>query len=263
MAMTSRVKRGSIRLLATWACFAAVIVYGQVPVGDDGYPVAALGSVDTDSTYAPDVAAESPLSGAELEVLVGPIALYPDDLLAIVLPASTYPLEIVQAARFLEAFDNDSTLEPDESWDESVIALLNYPEVIHLLNDDIDWTWKLGEAVISQQADLVAAVEAFRDRAYAAGNLKSDEYQTVSSDEGIIEIVPIEDDIIYVPYYEPEHVVIQQAQPVYHYYPRSYPVYYYPYPTGYAFSSGYFQEPGDRSPAYPTPELLGSPLLRP
>lgn len=240
MAITSRTERGPFRLLATLAFFAAVAAHAQVPVGDDGYPVESLGSVDTDSAYAEGMDTESLLSAGELEVLVGPIALYPDDLLAIVLPASTYPLEIVQAARFLEAFENDSTLEPEESWDESVIALLNYPEVVHLLNDDIDWTWQLGEAVISQQADLVAAVEAFRDRAYAAGNLKSDEYQTVSNDEGIIEIVPIEDDIIYVPYYEPERVVVYQPQPVYHYYPRSYPVYYYPYPTGHAFSSGYF-----------------------
>jgi hypothetical protein len=192
------------------------------------------------SDYAVESFDDTQLTGDDLQTLVGPIALYPDDLLAIVLPASTYPLQIVQAARFLEAYEIDSSLEPDEDWDESVIALINYPEVIELLNDDIDWTWRLGEAVISQQEDVVSAVEVFRDRAYVAGNLKSDEYQTVSRDDDIIEIVPIEDDVIYVPYYEPEVVVVRQPRPVYHYYAQPYPVYYYPYPYGHAFTSGYF-----------------------
>ena len=210
----------------------------QVPVDDGGYPIAAI---DANGDYE---AASEPVgaahTSAELQQLVGPIALYPDDLLAIVLPASTYPLQIVQAARFLEAFEQDSTLKPDEDWDESVVALLNYPEVLELMNEDIDWTWKLGEAVIEQQEQVVAAVESFRDRAYAAGNLQSDEHQTVSNDGGIIEIVPIDDEIIYVPYYEPERVLVSQAYPAYHYYPRPYPVYYYPYPARYSFSSGFF-----------------------
>lgn len=213
---------------------------GQVPVDGDGTPVAALTTANekfSNEAYASDA---EPLSAAELEQLVGPVALYPDDLLAIVLPASTYPLQIVQAARFLQAYAVDSSLEPDEDWDESVVALINYPEVIELLNDDIDWTWRLGEAVIDQQEDLVGAVEAFRNRAYAAGNLKSDEYQTISLEDDIIEIVPIEDDVIYVPYYEPERVVVYQSQPVYYYHAQAYPVYYYPYPYGHAFSSGYF-----------------------
>jgi hypothetical protein len=180
------------------------------------------------------------LSTAELEELVGPVALYPDDLLAIVLPASTYPLEIVQAARFLERLEIDSTLEPDESWDESVVALLNYPEVIRMMDEDIDWTWRLGEAVIAQQSDVIAAVEMFRDRAYAAGNLKSDEHQTVTVEEGAIEIEPVDEEIIYVPYYEPAEVVVYQPRRVYYYYPDPYPVYYYPYPAGYRFRSGLF-----------------------
>ena len=108
------------------------------------------------------------------------------------------------------------------------------------MNDEIDWTWQLGEAVVSQQGDVVAAIESFRDRAYAAGNLKSDEYQTVSRDDGVIEITPVEEDVIYVPYYEPERVVVYQTRPVYFYYPRAYPVYYYPYSSGYAFDRGFF-----------------------
>jgi hypothetical protein len=223
----------------------------QVPVDDNGNPVEAIDEPVAEQSMAEQptvgdagVAAvddeQPPLTPEELEALVGPIALYPDKLLAIVLPASTYPLEIVQAARFLEQLEQDSSLEPDESWDDSVTALLNYPEVVRMMNDDIDWTWRLGEAVVRQQPEVIAAVESFRDKAYAAGNLKSDEHQNVSNNGGAIEIEPIEEDVIYVPYYEPEHVVHYQPRQVYYYYPRPYPVYYYPYPMHHSFSSGYF-----------------------
>jgi hypothetical protein len=210
----------------------------QVPVDENGQPLTAIDYEDDAGADVEDILA---LPAAELEELVGRIALYPDDLLAIVLPASTYPLEIVQAARFLDDLAIDGSLQPDEAWDESVVALLNYPEVVHMMNDDIDWTWRLGEAVISQQTDIIAAVESFRDRAYAAGNLESDERQTVSKDNGVIEIEPVDEEIIYVPYYEPEEVIVYQPRRrVYYYYPQAYPVYYYPYPYGYSFASGYF-----------------------
>src|SRR5688572_27960356 len=176
----------------------------------------------------------------ELHEIVGPIALYPDDLVAIVLPASTYPLQIVQAARFLEDQKNDSSLKPDQEWDDSVVALLNYPEVVKLLNDDLDWTYDLGTAVLNQRADVLDAVQGFRDEAYAAGNLRSDERQTVALEDDTIEIKPADPEVIYVPYYEPERVVVYQPAPVYYYYPRPYPVYYYPYPAYHTFHTGFF-----------------------
>jgi hypothetical protein len=220
------------------ATFAALPAYAQVPVDDDGNPIAALQEEATLEDFDDE---DLPmLSAAELEDIVGPVALYPDDLLAIVLPASTYPLQVVQAARFLERLKSDASLKPDEEWDESITALLNYPEIVDLMNEDIDWTWRLGEAVVAQQADVIAAIESFRDKAYAAGNLKSDERQTVSNEDGVIEIEPASEDVIYVPYYEPEQVVVYQPRPVYYYYPHAYPVYYYPYPYGYSFASGYF-----------------------
>lgn len=229
---------GSYVAMSALSTLAAVPAFSQVPVDDQGNP---LGSAEESAVTGFGDAEQAVVLGAgELDELVGPVALYPDDLLAIVLPASTYPLEIVQAARFLEQHEQDSTLQPNEDWDESVTALLNYPEVLRMMNDDIDWTWKLGDAVVNQQADVIAAVESFRDRAYAAGNLKSDQRQTVSEDDGIIEIVPVDEDIIYVPYYEPEQVVVRQVTPVYYYYPRPYPVYYYPYPVGYSFYNDYF-----------------------
>jgi hypothetical protein len=179
-------------------------------------------------------------TGTELEQFVGPIALYPDDLLAIILPASTYPLQIVLAARFLEQLEADSNLQPDESWDESVIALLNYPEVIQMMNADIQWTWQLGEAVVSQEADVLSAINSFRELAYDAGNLKSDAFQAVSNSDDTIVITQASESVVYVPYYVPAEVVVSQSEPVYHYYPTAYPVYYYPYAAGHRFRSDYF-----------------------
>ena len=236
--MNAQCKRLTISLLPLLAALAAAPGAAQVPVDDSGAPLADYESFEAE---APAGNEDIPLlTQSELQELVGPIALYPDDLLAIVLPASTYPLQLVQAQRFLEDLEADPSLQPDEEWDDSVIALLNYPEVVQLLNEDLDWTWRLGEAVVAQQADVVGALASFRDRAYAAGNLKSDAHQTVARNDGAIEITPVDDDVIYVPYYEPERVVVYQPRPVYHYYPRAYPVYYYPYPVGYAFNSGYF-----------------------
>ena len=210
----------------------------QVPVDEDGN---VIGSNASSAAVMPLGEDDIPLlTPIELQELVGPVALYPDDLLAVVLPASAYPLQIAAAARFLDERADDPGLEPDPTWDDSVVALLNYPEVVELLNEDLDWTWRLGEAVVAQQADVVAAVEAFRDRAYAAGNLKSDEYQTVAHDDGAIRITPVADDAIYVPYYEPARVVTYQVRPAYFYYPRPCPVYYYPYAAGYSFHRGFF-----------------------
>jgi len=239
-----RQRRGRFWLPAA-ALLSASLLHGtamaQTPVDDEGNPlsgdVSVLDGVDVEN---PTVASTQ-YSASELEELIGQIALYPDDLLAVVLPASTYPLQIVQAARFLKQAEVDASLKPDEEWDDSIVALLNYPEVLELMNDDLDWTWQLGEAVAGQQSDVILAIETFRDRAYAAGNLKSDERQVVSQDDdGVIEIEPVAEDVIYVPYYEPERVVYQSPTPVYFYHPRAYPVYHYPYPRNHYLTDRYF-----------------------
>ncbi|MBT8092813.1 MAG: DUF3300 domain-containing protein [Gammaproteobacteria bacterium] len=230
--------RAKLRIVSPLLALLPAAVIAQVPVDDDGK---VLGTYEVEQDAIAIGNEDIPLlSAVDLEELVGPIALYPDDLLAIVLPASAYPLQIIEAARFLEDVRNDPTLKPNPDWDDSVVALLNYPEVIELLNDDIDWTWRLGEAVVAQQADVVETIEAFRDRAYAAGNLKSDDYQNVTYDDGVIEITPVAEDVIYVPYYEPDRVVVYQPRPVYYYYPRAYPVYYYPYSSAYRFNNDWF-----------------------
>ncbi len=175
------------------------------------------------------------LSDAELRELVAPVALYSDELLAIVLPASTYPLQIVAAARYRDAVVHDPDLQPDEYWDESIVALLNYPEALAFLNSDLDWTWSLGQAVTDQQADLLAAVSAYRDEAYAAGNLQSDDKHVVAVEDDVVTITSADPEVIHVPYYEPEEVTIYQTERVYHYYPTPYPVYYYPYTSWHRF----------------------------
>jgi hypothetical protein len=202
--------------------------------------LAAAASMASRPAFPQEEAALEVASAEELQDLVGPIALYPDDLVAIVLPASTYPLQVVQAARFLEDRASDSSLQPNEEWDDSIVALLNYPEVVALLNDDLDWTYDLGTAVLNQRADVLSAIQDFRDEAYAAGNLRSDERQTVANEGDTIEIKPADPKVIYIPYYEPERVVVYQPEPVYYYYPRPYPVYYYPYPAHYHFNTGFF-----------------------
>lgn len=179
----------------------------------------------------------TPLTPAALEELVGPIALYPDDLVAVVLPASTFPLQVVQAARFREQTPDG---KPSERWDGSVVALLNYPEVLKKLNTDLDWTWRLGEAVINQQPDVLKAVSSFRERARVAGNLKSDNRQVVEVREKIVYIRPVSERVIYVPYYDPWEVTRYGSRHVYHYYPTPFPVYYYPYDDYWDFPSRHF-----------------------
>ncbi len=174
------------------------------------------------------------LTDPELQKLVSPVALYPDDLLAIVLPASTYPLQVVAATRFRTETSND-VQEPNENWDESIVALLNYPEVLALLNDDIDWTWELGQAVINQEEALMSAVQYVRNEALAAGNINTDDKQTVYVEDQAVVIKPVDEEVIYVPYYEPDDVIHQQATRVYHYYPTAYPTYYYPYESNHFF----------------------------
>jgi hypothetical protein len=191
-------------------------------------------TTDAAATLAPVFTAD------EIAELVAPIALYPDDLLAIVLPASTYPLQIVEAQRYREASATDSTRKPDDEWDDSVVALLNYPEALKLLNDDLDWTQRLGQAVLDQQPEVLAAIEGFRKQAHAAGNLKTDDKQVVEVSDDAVQIRPADPQVIYVPYYEPAAVTVYRSVPAYYYYPRPYPVYYYPYPEHYAFTSGFF-----------------------
>jgi Protein of unknown function (DUF3300) len=191
---------------------------------------------------APSTASASPqrLSAQQLDTLVASIALYPDDLLAIVLPSSTTPLEVVKAQRFLDKRKSNSSLQPDAAMPAPVKSLLNYPEVVKKMSDDIDWTSALGSAVTAQQKDVIDAIQAFRRKVHSVGNLKTDEKQIVVVEKETIKVVQADPQVIYVPQYQPAQVVVVQSAPVYAYYPTPYPVYYYPYPPGAAFATGVF-----------------------
>jgi hypothetical protein len=183
---------------------------------------------------SPDI----PLTAEELEQLVARIALYPDDLVAIILPASTSPLQIVQADRYLAKRKADPKAPLDDKWDDAVKTLLNYPEVVTMMSGDLDWTAALGEAVVADQGEVLEAVQAFRRKTQAAGNLKTDPKQTVVVEQEVIKIVPTDPQVIYVPQYNPTTVVVSGGYSSYGYYPAPYPVYYYPYPPGAALATG-------------------------
>ncbi|THK34263.1 DUF3300 domain-containing protein, partial [Ensifer sp. MPMI2T] len=116
---------------------------------------------------APAETAPEPLTDDELEVLVARIALYPDELVALISAASLYPLQIVEAERFLEAREKKSDLKPKDSWDGSVVSLLNYPDVVKMMSEDLEWTQSFGEAIANQQKDVLIAIQQLRDEAVA------------------------------------------------------------------------------------------------
>jgi len=169
------------------------------------------------------------LTADELRIIVAPIAFYPDEVLALVLPASTTGTQIVQAQRFLDARATDETLQPNSEWDPAILGLINYPDVLALLNADLDWTDKLAAAVLDQLDDVMDMIQQVRAEAVAAGYLKSDENMTVVQNQDTVVINSANPDAVYVPSYDPV-VVVQQSYatyPPYHYY-DPYPYYYSP-----------------------------------
>jgi len=177
----------------------------------------------------------------EIEQLVAPIALYPDALVAQILMASTYPLEIVQAARWSKANPKVAGKELEDAmqkqtWDPSVKSLSAFPQVLAMLNDKLDMTQKLGDAFLAQQKDVMDAIQRLRANAHAAGNLNSSKEQkvTVEQQNGttVIKIEPASPEVVYVPVYNP--TVVYGPWP----YP-AYPPYYY-YPPGYSSGTVFF-----------------------
>ena len=176
------------------------------------------------------------LGPEELRKLVAPVVLYPDDLLAIVLPASTNPLQIVQAQRFLDKRKADQTVQPNAEWDPSILALINYPEVVSKMNADLDWTQALGNAVIDQQQDVMDMIQQIRAETYAGGYLKSNEKQTVVQEKETIIIQSADPQYIYVPTYDPQVVYVDHG-PYYSYPP---PYYAAPYPYYWSPAATFF-----------------------
>ncbi len=157
-------------------------------------------------------------SPAQLDKLVAPIALYPDPLVAQILPASTYPVEVIEAARALASGSRPSKATASQ-WDPSIQSLLSYPTVLKMMSDKINWTTQLGQAVAANQSAVMAAIQSVRRQAQAAGNLRSNDKQVVSvqgsGDSSTVVIEPANPQVIYVPQYNP--VAILAPAPAYYY----------------------------------------------
>lgn len=143
------------------------------------------------------------LSQQDLENLVAPVALYPDALLDQVLDASQHPSALVSAGDSVHRSGSDKQTGVESSWPASVQALLKYPDVLAKLDNELSWTTRLGNAVKTQSADVDKAIQVVRQKAQAAGNLATNQYETVDVSNDEITIVPIGTDIMYVPEYDP------------------------------------------------------------
>jgi hypothetical protein len=153
-------------------------------------------------------AAAAPIAQDLLDSLLAPIALYPDQLLTQVLMASTYPLEVVEAARFVKTNPKlkgtalDDALK-DKTWDPSVLSLAAFPQVLDMMNEHLDWTQRLGDAFLDDEAGVMRTVQSLRLKAQQAGNLQSTEQQKVVVQEKTIIIEPAQPQYVYVPVYNP------------------------------------------------------------
>jgi len=157
------------------------------------------------AAQAPAYAQQTP---EQLQQLVAPIALYPDSLVAQVLAASTFPEQVVEADRWVQANANlkgDALAQAvdQQPWDPSVKALAAFPSVLGNMDKNLSWTSSLGDAYYNQEQDVMDAVQVMRQKAEAAGNLKSTPQQTVATQDSEITIEPADPNTVYIPAYDP------------------------------------------------------------
>lgn len=187
--------------------------------------------------YAQEQASDKSFSQEELDQLLAPIALYPDSLISEILMASTYPLDVVQASRWA---DQNKNLKGDaltdaleqKNWDPSIKAMVNFPQVLQMMNEKLDWTEKLGDAFLAQEKDVMDTVQKLRGKAQEQGNLKTTAEQKVVVEKETIIIEPANPQVIYVPTYNPTVIYGPWWYP-------AYPPYYY-YPPGYIAGPGFW-----------------------
>ena len=196
----------------------------------------------TAAAPATQASAAATFSKEQLEQIVAPMALYPDPVVSQMLMASTYPLEIVEAARCMKANPGlkDEALEDklkEQDWDASVKSLCGFPDVLKQMDENLDWTQDLGDAFLAQKTELMDTIQRMRGKAYDSGNLKTTEQQVVTQQpDKIIVIQPADPEVIYVPTYSSTVVYGGWSYPSYYYPPM-----YYPPPYGYgamAFTVG-------------------------
>ncbi|MEN6373937.1 MAG: DUF3300 domain-containing protein [Smithella sp.] len=186
-------------------------------------------------------APQKKLSKEELAQLLAPIALYPDELVSQILMASTYPLEVVQADRWVKKnkkIKGDALAKAleKENWDPSVKSLVGFPSILAAMSEKLDLTTKVGDAFLSQQKDVMDTIQMLRKKAYDAGNLKTSKEQKVIVEKEVIVIKQADPEVIYVPSYSPTVVYgawMYPAYPPYYYYPPPPPAY-----PAYHFAAG-------------------------
>ncbi len=162
----------------------------------------------TDPSLSQQLPQAAEQSLEQLQQLVAPIAVYPDSLIAQILPAATYPHEVVEAEQWIEQHkdltgDRLAQEVDKQAWDPSIKALTQFPAVLANMNQNLAWTSELGDAYVNQQQDLSTAVQVMRQRAQQAGNLKTTAEQTVTTQGQTIVIQPATTDVVYVPQYDP------------------------------------------------------------
>ena len=226
----------------SWLRLISLLCTGLLVPGDVRL-TAQQATVYPQGAAAPSPEAPKPLAAGQLDSLVAPIALYPDPLLAQVLAASTYPLEIVQLQQWLTKNKNlkDKALVDavqKEQWDPSVQAMAGLPDVVKQLAENISWTSDLGNAFLAQQSEVMDAVQRMRMKAKDGGKLQSNEQMKVETkvveSKSVVVIEQSNPQVVYVPSYDP--VVVWGAPPVYAYPPVVYPPGY--YAAGAALSFG-------------------------
>jgi hypothetical protein len=219
------------RFVAALAIFCATVLAADQSTLLAQTPPASESQVVTTPTPQPDAPT---ISNDQLDALVAPIALYSDQMLAMTLAASTYPLEVVQLQQWMERNKNlkDKALAAavaKEPWDSSVQSLAVYPELVTRLAGNIQWTANLGNAFLAQQTDVMDAVQRMRGKAQSKGTLKTSDEQkvstkTTSGGKQVIVVEQAKPEVVYIPSYDPE--VVYGPSPYYPYYPYSYPGYY-------------------------------------
>ncbi len=206
-----QLRKASAVLALVAACAAPGARAGFDPAPDNApAPAEPPGSPPTPP---PEVA---PPRGPEsaTEQLLGPIALYPDPLLALVLAASTSPGDVSDASGYLIRYGDQTQIEA-QRWDPSVRALAHYPAVLTWMAQNIEWTQAVGSAYLSSPSDVMAAIQRLRGRALAAGALASTPQQRIVVQDGVIQILPAESESIFAPVYEPD--VVYSQEPYYDY----------------------------------------------
>jgi len=189
---------GEKRLKKTAAFITSVVVFAHVSI-------VALAQIPV-----PPPPTTMPLrSSAELDQMLGPIALYPDPLIAQILPAATLPSQVVMTHRSLQQGMTLSQIDL-QPWDPSVKALARYPDLLRWMDENIGWTTETGQAFLYQPTDVMNSIQHLRGQAWSLGNLQSTPQQTVITENGIIEIVPANPQVIYVPVFQPQVVFTQR-----------------------------------------------------